>query len=94
MSPPIYLPFSSSSKSFPRTDDQIRQLYGCHAIIVRIPGFNLIFPDHPDEEEVRKRVASFDPSLIFDDRCPLCQALRKSEIVDVVCPGTPEEVEA
>ncbi len=76
-----------NSSPRPRSEEELRGLYGAHALISRIGQYNLIHLDSPDPEEIQRRVDEFDPDDLFDDDCPLCQMLR-NEHCDVVYDGS------
>jgi hypothetical protein len=57
----------------PDTEDDLRKMYGEHALFSHVGGFTLIHLDKPSEEVVSKRVREFDPGEFFFDDCPLCQ---------------------
>jgi hypothetical protein len=66
-----------TSKFSPENEESLRELFGEDAIISRVGRFNLVHLDQPDQEEIARRVAEFDPNELFEDDCPLCQMLRK-----------------
>ncbi|RPJ87334.1 MAG: hypothetical protein EHM18_01655 [Acidobacteria bacterium] len=79
-----------NSSPRPRTEEELRGLYGDHALITRLGQYNLIHLDSPDPEEIARRTSEFDPDDLFEDDCPLCQML-KNEHCDVVYDGSWDE---
>ena len=71
-------------------EDELKRIYGEDAVITRLGKYNLIHLDHPDPEEVERRLGEFDPDELYEDDCPLCQMLR-IQGSNVVYPG--EEME-
>ncbi len=75
-----------NSSPRPRTDEELRELYGPQTTIDRLGQYTLIHLDNPTSEERAKRLAEFEPDDLFEDDCPLCQML-KNEHCDVVYDG-------
>jgi len=57
----------------------IPHVYGKHALVSRVNGYNIIHLDNPSEKEIRNRIQEVLSGKInadFDDDCPLCRSLR------------------
>ena len=71
-------PWTLTTTSSPsQTDEELRDVFGEHAVVNRVGRFNLIHLDNPTPETVEQRIGEFDPDDLFEDDCPLCQMLRK-----------------
>ena len=57
-------------------DEELEEQYGPDAVISRIGMFNLIHLDHPTEQEIQRRIETFDPEKLFKSDCQLCQMLQ------------------
>jgi hypothetical protein len=73
------------------TDAEIRARYGPDAVISKARGFVLVHLDRPPASLVAERTARFEPDLIFEAGCPLCQIQRASRVF--VFEGFPEDEE-
>ena len=72
-----------TTKTTSGDSEELKRIYGAGAVISRVGEYNLIHLDSPDQQEIRRRTAQFNPEELFDDDCPLCRMLRE-ERVDVV----------
>jgi hypothetical protein len=68
---------ADETTDFPKTDDELRMIYGEGAVISRIGKFVIIHLDSPTPEMVANREADFDPEEFLLDDCPLCQMTRE-----------------
>ncbi|MFQ5737952.1 MAG: hypothetical protein ACE5JX_02985 [Acidobacteriota bacterium] len=75
-----------TTKATSGSEKELRSIYGDHALITRVGDYNLIHLDSPDQAEVSRRAAHFDPEDLFEADCPLCQVMRR-EKVDVIYLG-------
>ena len=60
-----------------RNDEELKAIFGEHALVSRVGNFNLVHLDHPSPEEIQMRIDQFDPEDFFEDDCPLCRMLRE-----------------
>lgn len=69
---------------------EVKGIYGSQATMSRVGVFNLIHLDRPSRDEIRRRVAGFNPEELFDERSPLSRMIRQQG-ADVVFMGKRRE---
>lgn len=57
---------------------ELKRVFGSDAVVSRIGKFNLIHLDNPSPEEEARRVANFNPDLLFEDDCPICRMIKSN----------------
>jgi hypothetical protein len=57
--------------------EQLRRIYGEHAMISRVDRFVLVHLDNPSEDEIHRRIEEFNPDDFFFDDCYLCQLAKQ-----------------
>jgi hypothetical protein len=63
------------------TLEEIRRVYGTHAVVSRKGAFTLVHLDRPSRALVRVRTRDFDPESYFFDDCPLCQLMKEGGVI-------------